>query len=146
MNRDEFLQELRKYLTGLNKNETDAIIDFYINYFNEQSVSGRSEEDIIEELGSPRLLAKSIKDNKKLNKSSNNYSYNTKGGNEKMKEGYNYNGSDWKNKILAAVILILLVSLVATVVAGVVTLFVKIVIPVLVVLAIIGIVKNIFTR
>ena len=145
MNRDEFLNELRKYLSGLSENDKNDTISFYSNYFDEQMAAGRSEKEIIDELGSPRLLAKSIKDTKEAESASySNYSHVESGNTEY--HFYDFKQVGWKNKIFAALILILVIVLIATLIAGVVTLFVKIVIPVLVILAIVGIIKNLFNR
>lgn len=149
MNRDEFLNELMKYLSGLSENDKNDTISFYSNYFDEQMAAGRSEKEIIDELGSPRLLAKSIKDTKEAESASySNYSHVESGNTESGTEYhfYDFKQVGWKNKILAALILVLVIVLIATLIAGVVTLFVKIVIPVLVILAIVGIIKNLFNR
>lgn len=149
MNRDEFLNELRKCLSGLSESEKSDTILFYSNYFDEQMAAGRSEKEIIDELGSPRLLAKSIKDNKEdvsasYSKYSNVEGGNTEGGTEYY--FYNFKQVGWKNKIFTVLIMIFAIVIIATLIAGVVTLFVKIVIPVLVILAIAGIIKNLFNR
>lgn len=61
MTKNEFLKELREGLEGLIPASTMADhMRYYENYFREQQAAGRFEEEIAEELGSPRLIAKSI--------------------------------------------------------------------------------------
>ena len=63
MRKAEFLQELKEALQG----EVSAAIiqenvNYYDSYISQQASSGRREEDVIEEIGSPRLIAKTIID------------------------------------------------------------------------------------
>ena len=63
MNREEFIQELRRTLQG---NVSVALVNenvrFYDNYIIEEMRKGRTEETVLQELGNPRLLAKTIID------------------------------------------------------------------------------------
>lgn len=61
MNRQSFITELRAYLTG--KVDTLVIeetISYYQDYFDRTMKEGLSEEAIVEQLGNPRLLGKTI--------------------------------------------------------------------------------------
>lgn len=62
MNKNEFIEGLRKSLSAVNDytfvNDT---IMYYENYIDTQIRMGRTERDVMEELGDPRLIAKSIK-------------------------------------------------------------------------------------
>lgn len=61
MTKNEFLKELREALEGqvpVNEIEDSAL--YYRDYFSRQEAAGRTEQEILEELGSPRLIAKSI--------------------------------------------------------------------------------------
>lgn len=61
MTKYEFLKELREALEGqVPMNEIEDSISYYRDYFSRQEAGGRSEQEILEELGSPRLIAKSI--------------------------------------------------------------------------------------
>lgn len=61
MNRSEFLNELRIALQGeISQANVNENLRYYENYIIEESRKGRSEEDIIVELGNPRLIAKTI--------------------------------------------------------------------------------------
>lgn len=61
MTKYEFLKELREALEGqVPMSEIKDSISYYRDYFSRQEADGRSEQEILEELGSPRLIAKSI--------------------------------------------------------------------------------------
>lgn len=61
MSRQEFLNILQTSLTGrVNASEIADNINYYEDYINTQTRMGRSEEEVIAELGDPRLIAKSI--------------------------------------------------------------------------------------
>lgn len=59
--RNEFVQRLRSSLSGKVDTATlQEMISYYEDYFDIQLRSGKSEQMILDELGDPRLLAKSI--------------------------------------------------------------------------------------
>ena len=61
MTKYEFLKELREALEGqVPMSEIEDSISYYRDYFSRKEADGRSEQEILEELGSPRLIAKSI--------------------------------------------------------------------------------------
>ena len=66
MNRGKFISELRQALLegNINQNEIIDTIEYYENYFDEKIREGRNIDDVIDELGSPRLIAKTIIDTK----------------------------------------------------------------------------------
>lgn len=65
MKKHEFLSELKEALEGqVPPSEVESSYEYYKNYIQEQIRSGKSEEEVFEELGSPRLIAKSIIDTK----------------------------------------------------------------------------------
>lgn len=61
MNREEFINQLRIALSGnISSSGVNENIIFYEQYFDMLMKKGISEAEIIEKLGNPRLLAKSI--------------------------------------------------------------------------------------
>lgn len=61
MTKKEFLQELRIALQGqVPQAQVNEHLQYYDNYIMEESRKGRTEEQVIESLGSPRLIAKTI--------------------------------------------------------------------------------------
>lgn len=58
---EAFLIELRKHLNGkISQAEVDKTINDYRDYINGELNKGRSYDDVLDELGDPKLLAKSI--------------------------------------------------------------------------------------
>lgn len=61
MNRMEFVQALRRSLSGkMSYQEVNEHIEYYENYFDTELAHGKSEREILEKLGDPRLIAKTI--------------------------------------------------------------------------------------
>ena len=58
MNKETFLQELRKSLKVLPQQDRDEAVEFYEEYFDEAGVE--NEASVIAELGEPKVLAKKI--------------------------------------------------------------------------------------
>ena len=61
MTRYEFLDQLRRALgSRVDSNVVNENVSYYEEYIATQVRTGRTEEEVIEELGDPRLLARSI--------------------------------------------------------------------------------------
>ncbi len=61
MNRDEFISELRAHLVGkVDNNELNRQIDYYSTYIQNEINNGKSESEVLDMLGNPRLIAKTI--------------------------------------------------------------------------------------
>ena len=60
MTKEEFLTELNKALSGTGLEREN--IRYYSDYIDSRMAEGLSEEAVLEELGSPRLIARSVKD------------------------------------------------------------------------------------
>ena len=63
MSKNEFLSILRGQLTGqIPTSEVESQISYYEAYISGQMGNGASEESVVEELGDPRLIAKTLID------------------------------------------------------------------------------------
>lgn len=63
MNRTEFLETLGAQLSGqMQDSKASAHVRYYRDYIEEQMRKGRSEEEVLAELGDPRLIAKTLLD------------------------------------------------------------------------------------
>lgn len=61
MTKYEFINELNAHLKGkISTQELNDLIVYYQEYIDTQMRKGKTEEEVLKELGSPRLLAKSI--------------------------------------------------------------------------------------
>ena len=94
MGREEFLKILRESLeTSLEKVAINEQLDYYDKYISDEIKKGRTEKEVLEELGDPRLIAKTIKtvnvnDNSTINRGESEDSQNTNG---------NYSGCQTNN-------------------------------------------------
>lgn len=63
MTKEDFLEELRLALQGnISQAQVNEQLGYYDNYITRQMRLGKSEEQVLQELGSPRLIAKTIID------------------------------------------------------------------------------------
>ena len=63
MSKNEFLKELRDYLTGqVSAPEVEDSIRYYDKYISDQVSGGMSERAVVESLGDPRIIGRSIVD------------------------------------------------------------------------------------
>lgn len=63
MTKKQFLEELKDSLEGMvSPIVVQHNVNYYEKYINEQIRNGKTEEDVLNELGSPRLIAKTIID------------------------------------------------------------------------------------
>lgn len=63
MNKFDFINDLKEKLKGhVSDSVLDAKIEYYENYINDEINKGRNENDVINELGDPKLIAKTIID------------------------------------------------------------------------------------
>lgn len=61
MNKQEFLEKLRMSLSGrLPGSLVAENVNYYEEYINTEVRKGKSEEEVLEELGDPRLIARTI--------------------------------------------------------------------------------------
>ncbi len=61
---NEFLEELKRLLVANHSEDVDGIIEYFNEYIEDKKELGQSEEDILEELGSPIDIASEILDKK----------------------------------------------------------------------------------
>lgn len=65
MTKEQFMEELRSSLEGMvSPMVIQENLNYYENYINEQIRNGKTQQEIFAELGSPRLIARSIIDAK----------------------------------------------------------------------------------
>lgn len=124
MSKQEFIDGLRRNLSSINDytfvNDT---ISYYENYIESQIRMGKAEIDVMEELGDPRLIAKSIKATHMSDDEGGQqtYSQDEYGQNHKFsKTMFSFNGKDihlplWLIKVLLILLLIVAFLLVVTV-------------------------------
>ena len=160
MSKEEFLFRLEEALDGeIPKHDIDGHVQYYSEYLSSTS-DGRSEEEKIEELGDPRLIAKTIIDTAEIridpldqkNKDfkatyfEENVKQNTDAENMFHTKIFSWDELAWYQKIIAIVIGILIVlAIIAVFVVGV-NIFFSVILPVLIVVFVIKLIVNIIRR
>lgn len=67
MNKAEFVASLRRSMSGIEDYEyVNDTISYYEHYIDEKIRKGESEDEVLSQLGDPRLIAKSIKMSKSV--------------------------------------------------------------------------------
>ena len=96
MDRNEFLKKLKEALSEyVDKSIVVEQLDYYDKYISDEVAKGRSEKDVIVELGDPRLLAKTIKTVSGSSNAVNDYYEETKDGssaNQRSSQSGSQNG------------------------------------------------------
>ena len=149
MTREDFINELRSALSGeVSQLDLNENINYYEQYFNEQERSGRTTEDILEELGNPRLIARTIIDTNA--RTTNDADYNQEREEEEDHIHFNVNGQDYhksiRNAKLAIWMIIIIVVLVIVAIVAIVANVIGFLAPVLVPLLLIALAIRLITR
>ena len=150
MTRREFIDELRSALSGevsqlaLNEN-----INYYEQYFNEQESKGREIEEVLEELGNPRLIARTIIDTSAGTNDEETIFY-QKVDDEEDSLHMNLNGKEYHKSIRQAKVAIwMVIIIVLLVIIGVVAIVANVIgffAPILVPLLLIALAIRLFTK
>ena len=150
MRKEEFLQTLRRALTGdVPPGVVEENIRYYDGYISEEVRKGRSEEEVIKEIGDPRLIARTIEDTTdgggKVYQSGA-YEYGENGG------GYgesSYGGSfrvfrldKWYWKLLLALLVFGVIYLVLAIIGGIFALLAPVIVPLALIWIILSVVRN----
>lgn len=157
MDRNEFVSTLRGVLNGeVPASVVEDNVQYYNNYISQEIASGKSEREVLDALGDPRLIARTIIDTQELqdgyseSRGSTFYTeeeperekglhaeMNDKGGVDIKYKSFNFN--TWYGKLLLIAAAILILALIFTIVGGILSWILPILFPVLLVLLIIRI-------
>lgn len=151
MNKTEFLQQLREALTtDLSSRAVEENIRYYSQYISDEERKGRTEEEILNELGDPWLIAKTIIDTG-VSKEANEYSsYGSSENNDYQGYGRQsdydgmkvYHVDTWWKKALIIVGVIVVIGLILSLITGVVSLLAPVLVPILIIAIIINLLKR----
>lgn len=150
MSRREFLEKLREALCNeLNASAVQENIDYYNNYISKEVGKGYTEEGVIQELGDPWIIARTIIDGQgsgstytsyATDASENRSSYeNSDENNVRFKV---FGIDSWWKKLLGIVLVLLIFVSVIAIVTGIIGLIAPILIPVLIIVFVIRIFGN----
>lgn len=101
MTKEQFIMELEQCLQGeVSAYEVSDSLAYYRQYFEDEMRSGKSEAEVIKELGSPRLIARSIIDARGIEENSSGtsgYEENDYGSSYSQRgSSYNSYGDDYR--------------------------------------------------
>ena len=149
MRKEEFLEKLRARLSQtMSQQEVAAQIRYYENYIQEQMQNGRSEEEVLAELGDPLLIAKTLMD---VQETQEEYSrpetniYEERGGQESGDAQRELHRMEIKARggcLLAAVIFVVVVAMILWAAGTVLIHLLPILIPAMVVLLVVAYFKQ----
>lgn len=147
MSKDEFINELREALTGeMDATDVEKNIRFYYEYIDSEVKKGKLEEEVLRNLGDPRLIAKTLLETYHMQKGTffnkeNRYDTNYE---DSFSEKTNNNMSiKGKIKIYGRVAIILIIFILIFLLASVALVqLIKIAIPIIAVVLIFNILKK----
>lgn len=141
MTKAEFLEALREKLTGeVSASEIDHTIRYYDEYISEAVNGGKTEAQVMEELGSPLLIAKTIIDTSAMQEDAARKTYRESRKTEENPE-MKFHRVDM-NSWTARLVLILSVLMVFTLVFTILRALVPILLPLLVIWLIVTVIRN----
>ena len=168
MTKEEFLEGLKRALfsTG-SQSLIEYNLDYYSSYIDGEIAKGRSMDDVMNELGDPRLIANSIKvaegysdvfvglegevidGNAGDYKENSDFEFNTKGFDKDYEESHKENGAfkiynmTGKSLILPLIIVLAVLVLVVVVIVAVFSFLAPVLLPIIAVLIVVGLIKGI---
>ena len=168
MTKEEFLEGLKRALfsTG-SQSLIEYNLDYYSSYIDGEIAKGRSMDEVMNELGDPRLIANSIKvaegysdvfvgledevidGNAGDYKENSDFEFNTKGFDKDYEESHKENGAfkiynmNGKSLILPLIIALAVLILVVVVIVAVFSFLAPVLLPIIAVLILVGLIKGI---
>ena len=141
MDRRQFLDELQRALSSdLTPQDIQDNIEYYNNYIRSEIANGRTEEEVLDELGDPWMIARTIKDSKGYS-SAQDVVFETTDDGVKMENSEGGFSDKWK-LIKGILIAILVVIVVFTIVRGLLRILLPIAIPLVAVYLIVKLIKK----
>lgn len=168
MTKEEFLEGLKRALfsTG-SQSLIEYNLDYYSSYIDGEIAKGRSMDEVMNELGDPRLIANSIKvaegysdvfvgledevidGNARDYKENSDFEFNNKGFDKDYEESHEENGAfkiynmTGKSLILPLIIALAVLILVVVAIVAVFSFLAPVLLPIIAVLIVIGLIKGI---
>jgi len=151
MNKQDFLNSLRAALGGeLPANVVESNVRYYEEYINSEIRMGKSEAEVLNMLGNPKLIARSIIEAERNSEEGRNGAAGDYGQNAGYRSGNDYtgyhsagNGNRMKVQKMPLWLIVLLVVAVICVVFGLLVMFVWWLAPIIIVVWIFGFVIKI---
>lgn len=144
MDKSRFLKELREVLSNeVSAQSVRENIDYYSQYIDEEIRKGRTEKEVMDELGDPWVIAKTIIDTSEMNQGG--YTYDASGYENKSSNTAQQTNSHDGKGLLHTLKVILIIGIVFFVLIGIFRLLTPVfmvAVPVICVVALIRYFKN----
>lgn len=144
MNRVEFIRQLRIALSGsVNFSIVEENIRYYEDYIDMEIRKGKSEEQVLAELGNPRLIAKTIIETNKTAETENTaYNENTS---SREEEDHTIGGKNFKIPLwLIGVCVVLIILLFFAAVTSLISVLLPVLLPIFVVILVARVIQSLW--
>ncbi len=150
MTKSEFLEKLRQALANdLTDSEVQGHVSYYAGYIDEEVSKGRSETEVVEELGDPWTISRNIVGMKDIGETIGSgsdtghpeYTYDEDEGYSQV-HTHSFALDTWWKKVAAMLIAVCAFILVMTIVGGLLSILAPIIIPVLLVLLLVQVFRQ----
>ncbi len=158
MNKEEFLQALRHDLA---EDVPPAVVEENVRYYREyiegETANGRSEEEVVDELGAPHLIARNIEDTLDIPEGEpRRQGYSDPGGETYTESGdtagepgsgrtfHLFDLSKWYGWVALILVIVVIIYVVFAVVNGVFTFLAPVLVPILLIWLVIRLIRLLF--
>ncbi|RGS81864.1 DUF1700 domain-containing protein [Coprococcus sp. AF21-14LB] len=150
MTRSEFLEKLKEALAdGMDSYIIQGHLNYYRDYIQEEVQKGRSEEEVLSELGDPWVIARSLLEAPGQGSAGESYS-DAQVYHDDRKEDSGYYGGKHKvyrlnsfwGKLAVILVVVGIIFLIFSIVSGIITLLAPVVVPVIIIVLLINFFKN----
>lgn len=146
MTKIEFVEGLRCYLEPeVSADVVRENVEYYSRYIYDEIQKGRNEESVVEELGDPWVIARTIIDMNEGERAEDVVYDSTETGENSYKKGFRLKTWKWGNHLLDFVITFLIIAVIFVAVAGIFRVVIPLLIPVLCFVFIYRFIKNILS-
>lgn len=147
MSRNEFLTKLKEALEmDLSSQKVEEQVTFYRQYINEEVGKGRTEAEVLEELGDPWIIARNILSTEGTSGYGDYVYEETDNAYERANSPHNnirvFQIDSWWKKALAVIVVFGILFLIFSIISGIIKLIAPIAIPVIVIILLIKIWKK----
>ena len=153
MTRSEFLQELRQALENdLSGSIVQENVEFYSKYISEEVQKGKSEEDVLQMLGDPWIIARTVidaqngTDKETVYEAGGNsftgYESNREQARDSRPPLHTFGFDTWWRKLLLVLAVVMVVVVVFSVISGLISLLAPILVPIVIVMIVVRVLGN----
>lgn len=149
MTKVEFLEKLRIELSsGVSPQVLQDNLSYYSQYIDDEVSKGRSEKEVLDELGDPWILAKTIVDAQTeevvddVIYDSDGQTYRSSDASDTQSNIHIWNLDSWWKKLLLILVVVAVIVVIFTIVGGIVSLVAPVVIPILVIVLLVRMLKR----